>query len=387
MIVTFSRYTGDVKQWLCRVPCKFRRRSGRTRSTSGYFCDIHAGRAPLGVASTAVAGWFAYQNHAGLSAKDALLAALTAERDAARSAEKSAREDTAPLRENVERLTAERDRLKGGKPPAATVATDPAKPADATKPDAAGTSMMSGFAKMFQSEDGKKMLRSQTAMVVKMQYTDLAKKLNLPPQEAEMVMGLLSDRQVAGAADGFATFAGETMDEAKLKEISEKAAANRKEHDAKLKAALGEERFKELETYDRTLGERMMMTQLEPQFTSAGTPLDPAQKDQLIQIMTGERLKSPKTAFDPNNKDPGAVFNALKDEATVDKWMQGEQDFQRRVLQAATKTLNPDQINTLRQGFQQQAEMQKFGLKMSREMFKGGGKTDGAGVQVFPAPR
>lgn len=337
------------------------------------------------VASTAVAGWFAYQNHAGLSAKDALITALTAERDKARSAEKIAREDTAPLRENVERLTAERDRLKSEKPSAAIVATDPAKPADAKKPDDSGKSMMSGFAKMFQTEDGKKMLRSQTAMVVKMQYTDLAKKLNLSPQEAELVMGLLSDRQVAGAADSFATFSGETLDEAKVKQLGEKTAASRKEYDAKLKAALGEDRFKELETYDRTIGERMMMTQLEPQFTSAGTPLDAAQKDQLIQIMTDERLKSPKTAFDPNNKDPGAVFNAIKDEAAVDKWMQGEQDFQRRVLQAATKTLSPDQINTLQQGFQQQAEMQKFGLKMSREMFKGGGNIQGT-IQVTPGP-
>lgn len=339
------------------------------------------------VASTAVAGWFAYQNHVELSAKDALIAALTAERDAARNADKSAREDTAPMRENIERLTAERDRLKAEVPPAAIVATVPAKPLAATKPDDSGKSMMSGFAKMFQSEDGKKMLRSQTAMVVKMQYADLAKKLNLSPQETELVMGLLSDRQVAGAADGFAAFSGETMDEAKLKAAGEKATASRTEHDAKLKAALGEERFKELESYDRTIGERMMMTQLEPQFTSAGTPLEPAQKNQLIQIMTDERLKSPKTAFDPSNKDPGAVFNALKDDAMVDQWMQGEQDFQRRVLQAATKTLSPDQINTLQQGFQQQSEMQKFGLKMSREMFKGGGKTDGAAIPAIPAPR
>lgn len=341
-------------------------------------------------ASTAVAGWSAYRNQAALSGRDAQIAALTAERDAARGAEKSARDDTAPLRENIERLTAERDRLKSQQPSPA-LAADSAKPAanppDPKKSDDAGKSMMGGLAKMFQTEDGKKMLRSQTAMVVKMQYTDLAKKLNLSPQEAEPIMGLLADRQVALAGDSFATFSGETMDEAKLKEISEKSKATHKEYDAKLKAALGDERFEQLNTYDRTIGERMMMAQIEPQFAAAGAPLEPAQKDELLQIMSDERLKSPPTAFDPNNKDPGAVFNALKDDAAVDKWMQQQQDFQNRVLQAATKTLSPDQINTLQQGFQQQAEMQKFGLKMSREMFKSGGKADGAAIPAPPPPR
>ena len=36
--------------WLCRPPCSAGTRLRPTRSTSGYFCDIHAGRAPLGVA-------------------------------------------------------------------------------------------------------------------------------------------------------------------------------------------------------------------------------------------------------------------------------------------------------------------------------------------------
>jgi hypothetical protein len=68
--------------------------------------------------------------------------------------------------------------------------------------------------------------------------------------------------------------------------------------------------------------------------------------------------------------------------AELETWMQQEQQFQQRVLQSAAGTLNPDQINTLRQGFQQQTEMQKFGLKMSREMFKGG---DGGAI-VIPGP-
>ncbi|MEQ1853530.1 MAG: hypothetical protein ABMA01_18280, partial [Chthoniobacteraceae bacterium] len=130
------------------------------------------------------------------------------------------------------------------------------------------------------------------------------------------------------------------------------------------------------------LGERMVLSQLEPQFSAAGAPLEGTQKDALLQIMNQERAKQPKSPFSANNTDPTAAITAMKDEAAVETWMQQEQQFQQRVLQSAAGTLNPDQINTLRQGFQQQTEMQKFGLKMSREMFKGG---DGGAV-VIPGP-
>ena len=50
-----------------------------------------------------------------------------------------------------------------------------------------------------------------------------------------------------------------------------------------------------------------------------------------------------------------------------------EKDDQQRVLKAATGTLNPDQVNALQESFKQQLELQKFGVKMGKEMFKGSG--------------
>ena len=42
-------------------------------------------------------------------------------------------------------------------------------------------------------------------------------------------------------------------------------------------------------------------------------------------------------------------------------------------MKAATGTLNPDQVNALQESFKQQLELQKFGVKMGKEMFKGSG--------------
>ncbi len=325
--------------------------------------------------STAIAGGMAFQFHRQIAERDAQLAALKKieiEHGAALKAERIAREETAPLKENVARLTLERDQLKALAKSFESPTTAPEQPAKNAPPGNKG--MFGGMAKMFQTEEGKKMLRAQTTMVVKLQYTDLAKRLKLSPLESDQLIGLLADRQNALTGDAFGAFAGSEPDPAKLKELGEKAEASRKEYDEKLKKTLGEQRFTEFQEYEKSVGERMMMTQFEQQFTSAGAPLDPTQKEQLIGIMSDERRKTPASVFDAgaSQKDPIAALNAFKDEAAVDRWLQQEQDYQRRVLQSATKALNPDQINALQQAFQQTTEMQKFGLKMSREMFKGG---------------
>ena len=89
--------------------------------------------------------------------------------------------------------------------------------------------------------------------------------------------------------------------------------------------------------------------------------------------MKDERLKTPASAFDASNQsDPGETFSTLKDDAAVEKWITQEEDYQRRVLQAAPRTLNPDQVSALQQSFKQQLEMQRFGVKMGKEMLKGG---------------
>jgi serine/threonine protein phosphatase PrpC len=130
----------------------------------------------------------------------------------------------------------------------------------------------------------------------------------------------------------------------------------------------------QLSDYERTLGDRMMLNMHEQQFASAGAPLEQTQRDSLLQLMKDERLKTPASVFDTTNGgDPSKALSVMRDDAAVDKWIAQEEDYQRRVLQSATQSLNPDQVNALRESFKQQLEMQRFGVKMSKEMFKGSG--------------
>ncbi len=341
------------------------------------------------LALAVAAGVFAYVQFDGAAALKREIAENASAREAAQKAVLAAEAEIARLKsatentkENIARLTAERDaalaHAKNSAPSAAPM------PMPGTPPPAGekeGNPMMAMAGKMFESEEGKKMMRSQMAMGLKMQYGGLARELKLDPKVADQVMGLLGDRQMALSEAAIASMKNGTLDEAATKEIGTKSDALQKDYDAKLKAILGDQGAAQLKDYERTLGDRMMLTLHEQQFAAAGAPLEQTQRDGLLQIMKDERLKTPATPFDEANRgDSSKALAAMRDDAAVEKWLKQEEDFQQRVLQTATKTLNPDQVNALRDSFKQQLDMQKFGMKMGKEMF--GGTTSSATISV-----
>ena len=307
--------------------------------------------------TTTVGAWLAFQYHDQLATKDAQNAALTAERDASRAAEKAALAAADPLRENIARLTRERDRLQAQ----ANMPWPNSGPGGPTPPGAggpnSGTPGIGGMMAMMQTPEGRKMLQNQSASKVQRQYSELAKRMKLSPQDSTVLMGLLADRQTA-------------LTTARMNSSGNpaKAAADtstiQSEFDDKLKTTLGEEGFGQFSEYDKSVEERGAVNQFEDQFNAAGTPLDATQKESLVQLLASEREKSPENPFDPSKNDPTAVLNALKNDTTFSAWEKQQQDYKNRVLQAATKTLTPDQVDTLKKTLDQKTERQKAGLQV-----------------------
>ena len=308
--------------------------------------------------TTAVGAWLAFQYRDQLGIKDAQIAALTAERDTARAAEKAALATADLSRENIERLTRERDRLlaQPKMQPPDFGPGGPMPPPGAGGPDSGGPNI-AGMVAMLKTAAGKKMMQNQSSSMVRMQYSELAKRLKLSPQDSAVFMGLLADRQTALATARMSSGGNSAQSAAQVSAIEG-------EFSEKLKGMLGEEGYGQLSEYEKSVDERGMVGQIEDQFNSAGTPLDPTQKESLVQLMAAEREKSPANPFDPAKNDPTTVLNALKDDTTFSTWEKQQQDYQSRVLQAATKTLTPDQVNTLKQSLEQKTEREKAGLQM-----------------------
>jgi hypothetical protein len=130
---------------------------------------------------------------------------------------------------------------------------------------------------------------------------------------------------------------------------------------------LGEDKFKSLQSYEASMGDRFMLQQFEGQFGIAGAPLEGDQKQQLLSLMKEERAKTPPQ-MNLANTNPARQMEALKDPATVNQFIASQEDFQKRVLERSRQFLNADQIGALEKVHQQQLELLRMQMKMSREM-------------------
>jgi len=235
----------------------------------------------------------------------------------------------------------------------------------------AGGGYMKGLAKMFTDPEMKKSMRVQQMVGIRMMYADLAKELGLSPQDTEQLMEILADRQMDLAAASMAAMEGGGDKDAMASKVSDAT----KRYEEQLKAVLGDERYKQMQTYEGSMGDRWMMQQWDGQFAATGSPLDTKQKDQLLSIMREERQKSPgaNTGFG-SGADQAKALEAIRSDEGINKLVASQQDVNKRVLSRARDFLNADQVATLEKVQQQQAEFITMQMKMSREMLGGGGK-------------
>jgi hypothetical protein len=227
---------------------------------------------------------------------------------------------------------------------------------------------MQTMAKMFTDPEMKKAMRGQQAMGVRMMYTDLAKELGLNPEEADQVIELLTDRQLAMTGKSMELMNGGKRDEAKMAELGQEVNASREEFDKQIENVLGKDRYSKLQNYERTLGERVAMTQLQQQFAARGMTLEEPQRQNLLQAMVDERLKAPSTPWDANKPDVAGQMRAMSSDETMNGFFEQQKQINSRVLVRAREFLSPDQVNALQQSQEQQLQMQQFGMKMGREM-------------------
>jgi hypothetical protein len=228
-----------------------------------------------------------------------------------------------------------------------------------------GAKWMKGIAKMFTDPEMRKTMRSQQMVGIRMMYGDLAKELDLSPQDAEQLLEILTDRQMEMAAAGMQAFDRNNPDQAKDKD---RLAESTKRYEDQIQAMLGEEKFKSLKTYEGSMGDRFMLQQFEGQFGAAGAPLVADQKQKLLDLMRDERAKTPSNMNLANSGNPVQQMDALKNPEKVNQFVTSQQEYQKRVLDRSRQFLNADQVGALEKVHKQQLELLQMQMKMSREM-------------------
>ena len=231
----------------------------------------------------------------------------------------------------------------------------------------AGGGMGEMMEKMMKDPAMKEMIRSQQKTMMKTMYGSLFKELNLPADQQKQLTDLLLDAQMSGVENIGDLVKGDG--EARTNAINA-VAEKQKATQAQIKALLGDEKYAQYEDYQKTISDRMILSQFQQQSAGTDTALRDEQMQSLIALIKEERARTPPIIDDDPAKTAETlqkVFNA----ELFDKQMQWQEELNKRVLDRAGGVLTPEQLKEYADFQASQFNMMKLGMQMAREMFKG----------------
>jgi hypothetical protein len=221
-----------------------------------------------------------------------------------------------------------------------------------------------------QVPEVRKTMKAGQQQQIAAAYEALFTKLNLSEDESKLVAELLAERNFTAMDQGRKLLSGKA-DEASMAALRKEITGTKLETDAKLKGMLGEEKFKELSSYEQTIGDQRAVEGMARNFSRKSVPLEPQQKDTLMNIMREERLKRPTDEIPDLGRGPGMAV--LLPEAEAKARQEQEEAYQKDVLGRAQQSgFSPDQLNVLRDSFTEQNQRRATSRIMGRAFLGGG---------------
>lgn len=162
-----------------------------------------------------------------------------------------------------------------------------------------GARFAARMAELMKDPDFAEAWKIQQEARIEERYGALFKQLNLPPEKLAALKALLVERENAGR-EVFATAAASGLDPRnpenrdQLRKLSDDL---RNEVNANIKATLGENVADALTAYQSTGPQRNTVNTFAGKLGNSGTPLTPAQSQQLTQILTETGKQSGRTVL------------------------------------------------------------------------------------------
>jgi hypothetical protein len=267
------------------------------------------------------------------------------------------------LEHKTEILAAESKGLRG-KLKVAEVATPAVTASSGTDAQADKKGDFGGqLSKMMKDPAFKNMMKPQMQAQMKKMYGALFKKLNLDPETERKLTDLIVDQSLSAMDMGGNLYSG---DKEKLKQSTDEFKTKQEEFDKKIADLLGADGATQYKDYQKTLADRMVLDGFSSQLSGVNS-LQPQQADALLKIMTEERASAPQMKIN-DQSDPAGAMKELGTPGALDKFVDYQNELNKRVTNRAISVLTPEQYKQLQEFQKQQIEMQKFGLKMAGQL-------------------
>jgi hypothetical protein len=239
--------------------------------------------------------------------------------------------------------------------------------------DTANTnSPVQSFAKIFKDPEMKKMMQSQQKAVIgpmlEKQYSQLIQQLNLTPEQATQFKDLLEKKMLAAAEMGVSLVGG-NVSAAERDEMTKQMKEQNDAYEEEIKQLLGGDNYTSYKDYEKTLGDRMAISQFRDQYANTGMALNSGQEEQLLKAMQEERNNFKWTADFNQAKNETGNIAAFLTEEHVNKFIEETERLHQQITTRAAQILSPEQLAAFDKNLSAQRNMQAASMKMAAKMF------------------
>ncbi|MDB6059370.1 MAG: hypothetical protein JWO95_3214 [Verrucomicrobiales bacterium] len=229
---------------------------------------------------------------------------------------------------------------------------------------------------MSKNPELKEMIKSQQKAALgpmtEKNYAKLFAQLNLTSEQSATLKDLIVGKQLAAAEVGMSML-DPTLDTDKRAELTKQIKTANDEADGKIKEYLGDSKYSELQTYEKTLAQRMVINGFKDQL-AGGTGVSDAQENDLLKAMQQEQAGFKFTTDFSDKSKFNGDFSSMFTEDKVNTYFQELSQLNNQYLTRAEGILTSDQYSAFKKYLDGQTAMQKMGMQMAAKMF-GTGKT------------
>lgn len=236
-----------------------------------------------------------------------------------------------------------------------------------------GRRMMKSMAQMMDNPTMSKVMEASQRGAVGALYSDLMEYLDLDREETEYFMDLLMSRQMKNVELGMKMMSGELSDEEKKTLTDEIKAVGETVKEEMERFLNNPGDFAEWEFYEKTMGERMMLSQVDQKLSAADATLSDEAYRELLGMMHEEKENFPFTSnlHDDKNMDLSAERFSTEN---LQNFAGDIEKLNGIISQRAQDMLTPEQFTAFSESVQATTEMQQAQLEMAAQIFGDQGK-------------
>lgn len=234
-----------------------------------------------------------------------------------------------------------------------------------------GKRMMSSLSQMMENPTMNKVMEASQRGAVGALYSDMIEYLDLDTDETKYFMDLLMFRQMKSVDLAMKMMSGNLSDEEKKALTDEVKEAGKTVKEEMEQFLNNPDDFAEWEFYEKTMGERMMLSQMDQHLAGGEGALSDEEYRDLLSVMHEEK-KNYNFSSDLHDDQNSEISAQRFSKENIEKHANDIRQLNKLIVAKAQAILTPEQLAAFVESLKATTEMQIAQLEMAGQMFSGG---------------